>query len=142
MDPIGSDIKSLLVQLDEPDFPYREFYRFQRWDIGRTRWLLLLRTDQYLASTREGWQDRGPMDEDEVAHRLDARSAGVVELTAEMLVDDEGVYHLRRSWTPDPDEESVSYSIDTVRTSGSRRKRATKLPLVKATQQFISKRNS
>jgi len=142
VDTIGSDIKSLLVQLDEPEFPYREFYRFKRWDLGRTRWLLLIRTDQYLAVTREGWEDRGPEDLDEVAHRLDARSAEVVELTAEMLVDEEGVYHLRRSWTPDPDEESVSYSVDTLRTSGARRKRETKLPLVKATQQFITTRNS
>jgi len=142
LDSIGSDVKSLLVQLDEADFPYWEFYRLKRWDVGRTRWLLLLRTDQYLAATREGWADRGPEDEEEIAHRLDARSAEVVELTAEMLVDDDGVYHLRRSWTPDPDEESVTHSVNTTRTSAARRQRETKLPLVKATQHFVTTRNS
>jgi len=143
LDSIGSDVKSLLVQLDEPDFPYWEFYRFRRWDTGRARWLLLIRTDEYLATTREGWEDRGLDFEAEATRRLFERPGGdVVELTSEMRVFDSGAYHVRRSWTPDPDDEdSVSASVETVRVSGSHR-RSSKLPLLKSTQQFVTTRNA
>lgn len=142
---VGNDVRSLLVQLDEPDFPYWEFYQFQRWARCRERWILLIRTDAYLANTRGGWEERGPdIAEADDAQMIWRSPAEVVELTAEMRVIDSGLY-TRRPGTPlEIDEHSVSVnslddpaSVDRPRMARGRRG---SLALVNSTERFVSTR--
>jgi len=142
---VGNDVRSLLVQLDEPDFPYWEFYQFQRWAQCRERWILLLRTDMYLANTRGGWEERGPdITETDEARMMWRSPADVVELTAEMRVIDSGLY-TRRPGTPlemEEDSSSVSVeepaSLDRPRMAHSRPRGS--LALVNSTERFVSTR--
>lgn len=144
MTNVGNDVRSLLVQLDEPDFPYWEFYQFQRWANCRERWILLIRTDLYLADTRGGWEDRGPdVVETEQEPMVWRSRADVVELTAEMRVIDSGLYSRRPGAPVELEEDSASVSmddpasVDRPRMAHGTRK---SLALVNSTERFVSTR--
>ena len=144
MSTVGNDVRSLLVQLDEPDFPYWEFYQFQRWARCRERWILLLRTDMYLANTRGGWEERGPDIEETDEARMAWRSPrDVVELTAEMRVIDSGLYTHHPGAPVETDEDSASMSmdepasVDRPRMAHARRGSSA---LVNSTERFVSTR--